>query len=76
MFYLITMPRILSFHHVINMEHYGGDIMPFKNIVFQYHISVWASNISSAQWPQGKWLLCWNQTAINCLFNNIHQVSQ
>ena len=29
MFYLITMPRVLSFQHVINMEHYGGDIMPF-----------------------------------------------
>ena len=34
MFHLITMPRILSFQHVINMEHYGGDIMPLKTLSF------------------------------------------
>ena len=59
MFYLITMPRILSFQHVINMEHYGGDIMPFKNIVFQHHISIWASNISSAAAFKGYNISSW-----------------
>ena len=24
----------------------------FKNIVFEHQVSVWVSNISSAQWPQ------------------------
>ena len=45
MFYLITMPRILSFQHVINMEHYGGDIMPFIYLFFVLTLVIYSAGL-------------------------------